>query len=273
MQRFRVSADDSGPLVDYLALKLEISKKRAKALLDARLVFLNGKRTWMAQARVLGGDVIEVHRQEVRQNLDRSAVLHEDENLIVFNKPTGILSNGQGSLELMLREFMHCPTLLAVHRLDRDTTGCNLFAKSVRAKTEMEGVFRGLKIEKIYHALVSGRVPSDLMQINKPIDGKPARTSLQVLSSNDKASHLRISLATGRMHQIRKHMLAIGHPIIGDKQYQTGELTEQVLRAVPRQMLHARKVEFVSPFDGSKIAVQAKLPQDFLICLKMLALS
>lgn len=275
-QIFIVSGMDRGkPLLDFLATGLSISKKRAKHLLDARVVFVNHKRVWMARHALMPGDEVEVQATTDRPVRVQTSppLLFEDKDFLVVDKPAGLLSNGPNSLELLLRDRLKIPTLVAVHRLDRDTTGCNLFARSVSARDRMIALFKDHRIVKIYNTVVLGRVGEKPKEISSPIDGQPAVTHIErVLASSKWASHLLVKVDTGRTHQIRKHLASIHHPIVGDKVYTTGIQAEEVLRKIRRQMLHASRLLFQHPLTGQKISAHAPLPRDFQQCLHMLKL-
>lgn len=284
MRQFVITRVEQGAIIDFLAIKLRLSKKRAKRLLDERRVFLNGKRIWMAQYRVSPGDQIEIQgtielsstttgdSRAKTQKHNKSAILYQDDHYLIVNKTPGILTNGPESLETLLVDQLKELDLSAVHRLDRDTSGCVIFAKSQEAKVAAEGLFREKQVTKVYHAIAIGRVNEGIKEIKRPVEGLAAKTKLMVLSSSVVATHLRLSIVTGRMHQIRRHLQAIRHPVIGDKEYVTDSLPPGLLRSVSRQMLHARSLRFVNPFTGREIAVEAPLPADFRYCLRSLRL-
>lgn len=261
-------------LVDFLAHHLHTSKKGARRVLDARVVFVNEQRVWMARHVLRTGDQVEVQTPAVASDIERSIpILFEDSTYIVANKPAGILANGPGSLEDRLKSQTRCATLEAVHRLDRDTSGCLLCAKHPDAKTAIIELFESHRVTKTYHAIVSGQVPADMREITAPIDGKTAITRLTLLSANRLASHLKLSIETGRTHQIRKHMVAIRHPVLGDKVYATNIQPHPELRRVPRQMLHATSLTFRHPITNELVRAKAPFPVDYAGCLKMLKLT
>ena len=200
-------------------------------------------------------------------------MLFEDDHYLVANKPSGRLANGPDSLEENLRASLGIPELQAVHRLDRDTTGCLLFAKRQEALDPAVEMFKDRRVLKLYHAIAAGRVPLSTRVIDVPVDGESATTSLQILDSNALASHLKLKIETGRTHQIRKHLESINHPILGDKTYGTWNKLQRELRLVERQMLHAACLQFESPYGGAVIRVESPLPQDFLACLRRLRLT
>ena len=272
MQSYPVLPSDTGTLIDFLAKKLELSKKGAKRLLDSKRVFVNGRRIWMAQSKLMRGDKVEVQGERARAELQSSQTLYQDNEYLIFDKPPGIVTNGPDSLELKLRELFNLPGLTAVHRLDKDTSGCVLMAKSRAIKEKTEIVFRQKQVQKIYNVIVAGWVSGDIDEVKKPIDGKAAITKIEIISANDFASHLRLKIPTGRTHQIRKHMLSIRHPVVGDKDYNNNVQSHGLFKSINRQMLHASELSFASPFNGKEIAIKSRLPKDFVLCLKGLEL-
>ena len=135
------------------------------------------------------------------------------------------------------------------------------------------GQHLGQEVVKVYQAIVAGRVPEELATIKKPIEAKSAITRLQVLDSHREASHIRLRLDTGRTHQIRKHLAAMRHPVLGDHSYTNRAVRSEAMRNVPRQMLHASGVSFSHPNTNKVVRVKAPLPPDFKACLKALKLS
>ena len=271
---FTVAGDRAGrTLQDFLSEKLDVSRRRAKDLLDARVVFVNRRRVWMAKHALERGDLVEVTpdiapppRVGVRE------VLHEDGDYLVVNKPPGVLSNGPVSLEERLRRETNLPALQACHRLDRDTSGCMLLAKNASAYERAVELFRRGEVKKTYHAIVHGRLRTPSLIITDPVDGLPARTQVTALDVSPEASHARVNIETGRTHQIRRHLAAKGHPIVGDRQYATRvSATDRSLQAA-RQMLHSSGLAFCHPLTGNPVQAHAPLPQDFRECLRLFRL-
>ena len=261
-------------LVEFLAHHLRTSKKGARRLLDARVVFVNAKRVWMARHVLRAGDQVEVNLPAAASSEERSIpILFEDGTCIIVNKPAGILANGPDSLEEQLRGQLRCSTIEAVHRLDRDTSGCLLYARTPDAKAALVELFESHRVTKTYHAILSGQIPADLREITAPIDGKTAITRLTLLSANRLASHIKLTIETGRTHQIRKHMVSIRHPVLGDKVYSTNIQPHPELRRVPRQMLHATSLAFRHPVTDELVRTKAPFPSDYSGCLKMLKLT
>ncbi len=270
---FLIKPNEEGlPLVDVLADRLRCSKKQARALLDARQVFVNSKRVWMAKHTLKFKDVIETVRPEPKSH--KIEILKRAGDLIIVNKPSGIVTNGSTrSLEMRLQHELDNPQICAVHRLDRDTSGCVLFAANAAAKEKMIPLFKEERIVKIYRAIAIGRVSDQLKTIMRDIDGESATTLVNVLDCNRDASYLELRIHTGRTHQIRKHLAAVRHPVLGDKEYAGEQRGNPVFRAVPRQMLHACRLILPDPLGGTAaLRVTAPVPEDFQTILNTLKL-
>lgn len=263
--------EDGMSLVDLLSGRFRCSKKQARALLDARQVFVNGKRVWMAKHTVKLKDAIETIRPE--QQSGTVQILKTSGDLVIANKPSGMVTNGATrSLEERLRRELGNPGLCAIHRLDRDTSGCVLFGTGPEAKARMIPLFKEQRIVKIYRAIVIGHVSSQLKTITRDIDGESATTLLHVLDSSRDASYLELRIQTGRTHQIRKHLASTRHPVLGDKDYAGDQRGNALFRSVPRQMLHAYRLVLPSPQGDSSLRVTAPVPEDFRDVLKLLKL-
>jgi len=270
---FQITPHEDGlPLVDVLADRLRCSKKQARVLLDARQVFVNGQRVWMAKHTLKLKDVIETVRPEAKSH--KIEILKRAGDLIIVNKPVGMVTNGNvRSLEVRLQHELNNPQICAVHRLDRDTSGCVMFAANAEAKERMIPLFKEEKIIKIYRAIAIGRVPDSLKTITRDIDGESATTLVSVLDRNRDASYLELRIHTGRTHQIRKHLAAMRHPVLGDKEYAGEQRGNPIFRAVPRQMLHACRLILPNPQEGeSALRVSAPVPEDFQAVLRTLKL-
>jgi len=274
-QQLKVRLSDHGAtLIAFLAAHLQLSNHKAKALLDARRVFVNGQRVWMARHRLDPGDRVEIQEGlSAGPVVSREVVLYESNDYLIANKPPGLLANGPQSLELGLRRLLGNSALTAVHRLDRDTSGCLLFAQQAEAEACIRPLFVQHRIRKMYHAIVSGFVPDPEQEITHPIEHRSARTLVRTLDANKRASHLWIELETGRTHQIRRHLVAIGHPLLGDQQYATRREVSPQERAVRRQMLHAFELAFRHPVTGKPVHAKAPLPDDFAACLRQFGLT
>ena len=262
------------PLLDFLSRRLQLSRRKAKDLLDSRNEFVNERRIWMARHTLAAGDQVAALLSTPLAPGSAPAALPlllADEHLLAIDKPAGLAANGPDSAESRLQAERADPAIRAVHRLDRDTSGCLLFARSAEAFDRMVALFREHAVSKIYQVLATGRLEgSDT--IRRPLEGLPAVTSFAVLAANALASHLRVKIETGRTHQIRKHLSALGHPVVGDRSYGTARAVPEPLRAVSRQMLHAARISFRHPFTGEQVDVTAPLPRDFRAMLDRLRL-
>ena len=287
--------ENDKPLQDFLAARCGLSRRAAKAIIDGRSVWVNRKCIWIARHVLHTGDTVEVPRAVVsaakrQPGSDRSGperkqdespsrttparhvrVLLETPDYIVADKPAGFLSCGDPkSVEMILRLQLHIPTLEAVHRLDRDTTGCLLLAKTHTAFTAAVEVFKTHSVKKTYHAIVAGRFPHPHETINAPIDGKPAVSHVTRESASQDASFLKVRIETGRTNQIRRHLSSIRFPIVGDRMFGLKTARDPRLMMVARQMLHSSGLELPDPMRKGKeaIRVHSPLPADFRQCLK-----
>jgi RluA family pseudouridine synthase len=266
----KVSAVENGmALIQFVAGRLGLSRKKAKEIIDQRRIFVNGRRVWMARHCLRTGDrVAGSFDVEKSAGVKRSIVLYEDHDYLVVNKPSGIASNGPKSLEQKLITLSGFSGLAACHRLDKDTSGCLVFARHREARERIIPLFAGNEIEKKYEAVIRGRLPKEMMTITTPVDGQKAITRVRLVDSMPAASHVSVTIETGRTHQIRKHFSSIGHPVLGDQQYGTGREVPWLERSIGRQMLHAAGISFINPLTGKSIRCRAEPPADFKDCLK-----
>ena len=287
--------DNDRPLQDFLAAKCGLSRRAAKAIVDGRSAWVNRKCIWIARHMLHTGDVVEVPRAVIsaakrQPGSDRSGgeqkatsaasrpaqsrhvrVLLETPDYIVADKPAGYLSCGDPkSIEMILRLQLHIPTLEAVHRLDRDTTGCLLLAKTHAAFNAAVEVFKTHGVKKTYHAIVAGKFPHAHETINAPIEGRPAVSHVSREMASPDASFLKVRIETGRTNQIRRHLSSIRFPIIGDRMFGLKTARDPRLMMVGRQMLHSSGLELPDPMRKVKEGIRAHspLPADFRQCLK-----
>lgn len=260
-------------LIDFLAETRGLSRRGAKRLLDERRVFVNAQRVWIARHRLRQGDVVEVADPPPSAGpAVLLPILYEDDQVLVADKPPGVESVGPNGVEGRLRKQLGRRTLAAVHRLDKQTTGCLILAADADIKRMMIPQFQAREVQKRYRAIVVGRMATGSRTLTMPLDGKSAVTRLRVLQSTAEAAYLAVRIETGRTHQIRRHLAAIRHPVIGDPEYVTGPLRAQFLRQVPRPMLHAVSVDFRHPVTAAVVRVRAEPPPDFLSWLQRLGL-
>jgi 23S rRNA pseudouridine1911/1915/1917 synthase len=208
-------------------------------------------------------------------------VAYEDEHLLVIDKPAGLVvhparGHREGTLAQLLAGMAaggEDPARAGiVHRLDRDTSGLLVVARSDEVHAKLQALLRERRLEREYLALVQGRPPSRTGTIEAPIGRDPkvrtrmavgghfpreARTRFELERTLGRFSLLRLRLDTGRTHQIRVHLQAIGHPVAGDPEYGAAGLLE-----LERQFLHATRLAFPHPVGGQPIDVHSPLPED-----------
>jgi len=279
----------------FLAVALPVfSRARLQTLIRAEMVRLNGK---PARPRDLvhTGDTVEleepaIEKIEAQPEQIALEILFEDEDLLVLNKPAGLVMHpGAGHVQHTLVNALlaHCTNLSGiggrerpgiVHRLDKETSGCLVVAKNDATHRDLSKQFAARTMEKIYLALVAGVPRKSTGVIDKAIarhpvhrqrmsiarrQGRSAKTEYRVLRSSREISLLECTLHSGRTHQIRVHLHDLGHPVLGDKLYggkRAGDF--------PRQMLHAWKLAFTHPRTNTVMKFQAPLPNDFLEAMR-----
>lgn len=201
-------------------------------------------------------------------------VLYEDHELIFVNKPAGLLSvPGKGPDRqdcLIARLKTAFPEILLVHRLDLDTSGVMVFARTPNAQRHLGLQFEKRQTRKVYVALVSGHVSGRSGTVDLPLTvdwpnrprqkvchetGRTAQTDWALIRHDALGSRLRLMPVTGRSHQLRVHMCALGHPILGDPLYATGPARDH-----PRLMLHAQSLRVRHPDGGRGLTISAPLP-------------
>lgn len=281
-----VNKPDPKVLQDFLALKFSLSRRTAKAMIDGRSVWVNRKCVWIARFALRTGDLVEIPSQVVKGARKQSGgedarretkdvrhvrVLWSNESYLVCDKPAGVVScDDPKSVETILRKQEKIPTLEAVHRLDRDTTGCLMFAKNHAAFLAAVEVFKTHKVSKVYHAVATGSFKYAHQVIDSPIDGQPAVSKVTREGASADASFLRIRIETGRTNQIRKHLASVRAPIVGDRVFGLKSARDPRLMRVPRQMLHASTLTLPDPLSPhDEISVHSPLPADFRATLKL----
>jgi 23S rRNA pseudouridine1911/1915/1917 synthase len=283
------------------------SRGTLQKLIDTGDIKVNGREVKATYSREVkatyspkAGDVVTVRwpeprKLEVTPEAIRLNVLFEDSDLLVLNKPPGMVVHpGAGNYEHTLVNALlhHCAGQLSgiagyarpgiVHRLDKDTSGCIAIAKNDIAHLGLSDQFRNRTVEKIYHAILCGDLPKPSGQILAAIArhpshrrsmaiaeagrGREARTSYRILERLHCATLVQVVLHTGRTHQIRVHFLHLGYPLAGDRTYggkQNARLRTQTNYDAPRQMLHSYSLAFNHPRTGERIAATAPWPEDF----------
>jgi 23S rRNA pseudouridine1911/1915/1917 synthase len=284
-----VPADMGGLRLDQALAKLfhQYSRSRLKAWLMQGHILVDGKRA-APRAAVTGGETVALtpprnaHAGAPRAQRMALKIVHEDDALIVIDKPVGLVVHpgaGQPDRTLLNALLAHAPALAGVpragivHRLDKDTSGLLVVAKTVEAQTDLVRQLAERSMRRVYVALVQGDPPAS-GAIDAPVGrdarartrmavthrGKPARTTYRVLERFGRAALVECRLETGRTHQIRVHFQHIKHPLVGDPVYRRG--TRHGID-FPRQALHAAELSLVHPLSGQEVSWKSPLPRDF----------
>ncbi len=283
-----VNKADPKILQDFLAAKFSLSRRTAKAMIDGRNVWVNRSCVWMARYALETGDTVEIPSAVVKGAKKQSPkgesaraleqpskrhirVLWQNDGYLACDKPAGIVScDDPKSAETILRVQENIPTLEAVHRLDRDTTGVLLFAKNRAALEAAIEVFKTHRVTKVYHAIVAGAFKFVHQLIDTPLDGQAAVSKVTREDAGPDASFLRVRIETGRTNQIRRHLASIRFPIVGDRVFGLKNARDARLMRVPRQMLHASTLELPDPLKPKEqIKVHSPLPADFRSALRL----
>jgi len=261
------------------------SRNSIKSMLGRGQVSVNGKQETAFNAPLQPGQTVTVSMERVVEQVPfvGLAILHEDEDIIVIKKDAGLLSIAASPEDNELTAYRQLTAhvrashpdnrIFVVHRLDRDTSGVMMFAKSKDVQQTLQNNWQDIVKERSYVALVEGKVKkpegtiSSWLKESKtlkmysspyPNDGQHAVTHYKVLQSNANFSLLDVHLETGRKNQIRVHMEEIGHPIVGDKKYGARS------KAIGRLGLHARILAFEHPTTGKLMRFETDIPKLFL---------
>ncbi|MBI3849195.1 MAG: RluA family pseudouridine synthase [Verrucomicrobia bacterium] len=282
-----------------------VSRGTIQRLIEQGHIRVNG-RAAKSTHHPHAGELIEIYWPEARPAEARPEeipldVLFEDADLLVLNKPPGLVVHpaaGHEEHTLVNALLHHCAGQLSgiggvarpgiVHRLDKETSGCLVVAKNDAAHLSLAAQFASRKVKKIYHAIVCGEIQRDQGEIRVAIArhpthrkrmaatddrGRAAWTSYRVLERLNTATLVEARLHTGRTHQIRVHFQHLGFPLIGDTTYgnrQNKRLEELTAYCAPRQMLHAQTLSFMHPRTKKRLTCEAPWPKDFQEALQVL---
>jgi len=298
VRTFRVPVDAAGERLDrFLAASSGLTRARIQALIAGGQVRVGGAPR-KASTLLRGGEQIILtlpppEPSDLTPEPIPLDVLYEDADLLVINKPAGLVTHPAGGRRtgtVVNALLHHCPDLRGiggverpgvVHRLDKDTSGCLVVAKTEVAHEGLSRQFRARQVRKTYLALVRGSLREKSGRITVPVGrdlrdrkkmgvrtarGREAATAFRVLRDLPGATLLEVTLETGRTHQIRVHLAHVGHPVVGDALY--GGRWERRAReggggpVAPRQLLHAWRIAFTHPRTGAAVAVEAPPPAD-----------
>lgn len=286
-----VEEDSAGRLDNYISnIIVDKSRTYINKLIKDKLVLVNGKIAKPSYIVKLG-DLIQINLPKEKsielmaENIPLDIVF-EDEDILIVNKPKGILVHptGKDMKGTLANGLLYYNKSIAnvgealrpgiVHRLDKDTSGILIIAKNQKSYNELIKQFKAREVKREYIALVHGQLSIKEATINAPIGRDPSnRTKMTVIYENSKEaitdyrvleefrnySLLELSLQTGRTHQIRVHMAHLGHPVVGDRVY-SNKNDEFNLNS---QLLHAKKIGFLHPRSKNYLEFEANLPKDF----------
>jgi 23S rRNA pseudouridine1911/1915/1917 synthase len=311
----RVDGREAGRRLDvFVAHHIPgLSRSQVERLAKSGRILLDGRPVRPGR-RVAAGEVVQVslpQRGPTRLLPEETAldILFEDGHVLVVNKPRGMVVHpgaGRESGTLVNALLAHCRNLAEgsgphrpgiVHRLDRNTSGLMVIAKSDAAYQDLSRQVRTRQVDRRYHAIAWGEIPEDRLLINVPVgrhsrdrtrmaavpqpgsgpSARSALTHLRVLERLDRMTLVEASLNTGRTHQIRVHLAHIGHPVVGDpvygrrraRQEQVGLSADTAARvqALGGQALHAHTLRFRHPLGGQDVSFTAPLPDDMAVLL------
>ncbi|NMP17259.1 MULTISPECIES: 23S rRNA pseudouridine(1911/1915/1917) synthase RluD [unclassified Thalassotalea] len=277
----------------------EYSRSRLKEWVLAGNVKVNGDVITKAREKMLGGESIHLSAQieaEVHyeaQNIELN-IVYEDDDILVINKPAGLVVHpGAGNPDgTVLNALLHhcsklelLPRAGIVHRLDKDTTGLMVVAKTIAAQTALVDALQAREITREYEAIANGvmtagglvdepigRHPTKRTHMAVTMSGRPSVTHYRVMEKYRNHTRLRLRLETGRTHQIRVHMSHIAHPLVGDPVYggrprppkgASQDLLD-LLRGFKRQALHATMLSLYHPINGELMTWHAPVPDDMI---------
>lgn len=268
-------------LIEFLKKMFSnLSKNSVKSLLHNEKVFVNGNMTTKYNYELNIGDVVEI-REKVAKNID---IIYEDKNIIVINKPSGLLTvatekeKNKTAYHLVmeyLKKKNKNNRIFIIHRLDKDTSGIIMFAKNERAKHLYQDNWNDIVKKRCYYAVIDGKMENkegtiksylkengNMVYSVKDRSGKLAITEYKVLKERKNICLLDINLKTGRKNQIRVHMKENKTPILGDLKY--GEKS----KLINRLALHAYKLELVNPVTKKLLTFEINMPNEFKMLFK-----
>jgi len=303
-----ISVEHSGMRLDQAAAQLypEFSRARLQQWIRAGELLVDGQQG-RGKDKVLGGEALTLDQpEETLTRFDAETIaldiIYEDESVLILNKPVGLVVHpaaGNYSGTLLNGLLAHCPQLSGlpragiVHRLDKDTSGLMVVAKTLQAHQDLVAQLQERTVSRLYDAVVQG-VPTAGGTVNAPIgrhpvnrqkravgqgpDSREAITHYRIKGRYRSFTHLQCQLETGRTHQIRVHMAHVGYPLVGDQAYggrmkpPKGAAPELLafIQSYKHQALHARALGFNHPESGEYVEWESELPEDMRLLLSML---
>ena len=301
-----INAEQSGRRIDNFLVSFfrRMPRSRIYQMLRRGEVRVNGGRI-KPEYRLQAGDAIRIPpAYEIKPDAPETAparlvdmlgrcVIHEDARVIVINKPAGLsVHAGSGSyfgvIELLRILFQREDGLNLIHRLDKETSGCLMVARTMPVLRQLNQALRSGQVRKEYDALLQGRLGQKLIKVDSPLrrygnrsgggkvrpdaQGKAARSEFTARASFEEATRVRVSIGTGRTHQIRAHAGSIGHPLAGDDKYGNREFNKKMRSlGLKRMFLHAARLTVPALQESGKYRFSAPLPADLEAVLKRLS--
>jgi 23S rRNA pseudouridine1911/1915/1917 synthase len=287
------------------ALLPDYSRSRLKSWIESGEILVDGTAR-RPRDKVLGGEAVEIAASLPEDDRTEAqpiplVLVHEDRHLFVVDKPAGLVVHpGAGNPDQTLQNALLAldpglstlPRAGIVHRLDKDTSGLLVVARTLPAHTALVRMLGEREVHREYEAVCRGvmtaggtvdapidRHPTDRVRMTVREGGRESITHYRVIRRFRAHTHVRVQLETGRTHQIRVHLAHAGYPIVGDRVYGgrlampkgAGESLRAALRAFPRQALHAARLQFVHPVTGRSLECRSALPADMRTLLETLA--
>ena len=291
-QALRLPGGDGGLRLDQGLVRLwpRHSRSRLQNWIREGRVRVDGTVITEPKHKLWGGELVELEEALDEKALSSRPeaiplnIVHEDEAIIILDKPAGLVVHpGSGNwsgtlLNALLHHdpaLEHVPRAGIVHRLDKETSGLMVVARTLEAQTDLVRQLQARTVKRYYQALVRGSVERD-GSVDAPIGrhptqrtkmavvktGKPARTHYRVVERFVDCTLVECALETGRTHQIRVHMTSIGHPLVGDPVYGSGTSRVPIGPEFARQALHARRLGLVHPLTGKALLWKSTVPED-----------
>lgn len=302
MSLFLIPDGFDGGRIDVVAARISgYSRSKIETMLEAGGIALDGRTVQKGSTRVSAGAMLEIDDQTAPAPLtvqpriaDGLSIVFEDADIVVVDKPAGVAAHPSLGWEgpSVVEHLAHVGVAIAtsgaaerqgvVQRLDVGTSGLMVLAKSEIAYSVLKQAFRDREVGKTYHALVAGHPDPFSGTIDAPIGrhpghdwkmaviegGRESRTHYDLLEAHRRTALLSVDLETGRTHQIRVHMSAIGHPCVGDPLYRPDTQLAQLL-GLERQWLHAVHLSFIHPTRGERVEFTSSYPQDLARALEI----
>lgn len=273
---------EASTLMDFLLKQMGITRNRAKDLMSGRAITIDRKLATQYDTPLHPGQMVRIsrHRQSTMLLNKYVKIIYEDKDIIVIEKSPGILSMASSPKQYCIKTILDqyfakrhfkC-TAHVVHRLDRDTSGLMLYAKSIEAAQALQQDWHATVYDRRYVAILCGVIEQEggtieswlkdtksQVTISSPTDngGKYAITHYHRLATNDQFSLVEMKLETGRKNQIRVHMADIGHPVAGDEKYGNGR------NPLHRLALHAYRLHLIHPRTGEDLQFETPIPHEF----------